>query len=211
MECLKLFQEILSPDRLSASYVVVNRETGDTRPVTVEDSHKRLSSINLNDNVPEDIRSYFETIKNVFLYGWFVYAFYTVAMFLSFTVIEMASREKFKQDDPDREWNFPKLIHVAKKRGFITEEGFVSVKRGRERFGKTFEEATTPIDQPIEDYCAILAKSIPSLRNVFAHPERDMIVLPSDAISTMVLAAEFINQLFPAKSLDIAKSKDQCF
>jgi len=197
MEPLKPLHEIATPDRLSASYVLVNQETGETRPFTITDFHQRLSTIRLGQTVPDDIRSYFETIKNIFLYGWFVYSFYTVAMFLSFIVIEMALREKFRKDDPERKWPFQKLIKEAKSKGFIADEGFVSVKLRRDQLVETFGRADIPWGQPAEDYCEILVKSIPYLRNYFAHPGMNAIALPADASSAMVLAAEFINQLFP--------------
>src|SRR5207247_1249699 len=126
--------EIGLPDKYSASFLLVNTETGEGRRKELSDYHREIAAVCLEEYVPEDIRSYFETIKNVYLYGWFVSAFFTIALFLSFVVIEMALRKKFEQEDPKRDWRFPRLIQEAKKRGFISDSGFPSTEMRRKYF-----------------------------------------------------------------------------
>ncbi len=196
MEQLKTPSDIFTADKFSASFVLVNTKTGEGRPKELNDYYREIAAICLDESVPEDVRSYFETIKNVYLYGWFVSAFYTIAMFLSFTVIEMALRNKFKQDDPERDWSFPRLIQEAKKQGLIASEGFPSVKARRDYEASFEREGGPSLGQPVPDYCSILEKSVPYLRNSFAHPEIDQKAGPGDAYASLIIASEFINQLF---------------
>ena len=69
-----------------------------------------VASIRLHSAVPEKVQSYFASIQNLCLYGWYVYSFYALTEFLTYTCIEMALREKFKREDPKRAWSFKKLL-----------------------------------------------------------------------------------------------------
>jgi hypothetical protein len=50
-----------------------------------------------------------------------------------------------------------------------------------------------------EEYCRVLAKNIPKLRNTFAHPDNTTLLLPNQATSFIKTSSEFINQLFEIK------------
>src|SRR5438445_2902163 len=166
MNRLKPLKNILKPDRTNTVFVKSNLQ-----PVQVRDLHRRLRYIRLHKKVPEEVRGYFETIKNLCLYGWFVYPFYGIAMFLSFTVIEMALRNKFQEEDPKRKWRFGKLIREARVRRLITNNGFSTVRDGRRRRAEVAARFGCTVEPP-PDYCVMLEKIIPDLRNTFAHPER---------------------------------------
>jgi len=56
-----------------------------------------VASVRLHPEVPEKVQSYFASIQNLCLYGWFIYSFYALTEFLTYTCIEMALREKFKR------------------------------------------------------------------------------------------------------------------
>ena len=85
MEQLKGLAEIQEPDSRHQAFVKIDRESGQFVSMRLEDYYQWISTINLKSSVPEDIQGYFETVKNVFLYGWFVYPFYAIATFLSDT------------------------------------------------------------------------------------------------------------------------------
>ncbi len=167
-------------------------------PWMLETDHKCLSEITLSETVPEDIRSYFETIKNVCLYGRFVYAFYGVAEGLTFLLLEFALRERLGVGKQDSSWSFGKLLYKAIKGGLIRDEGFSHVRRIRE-YQAQMEEIlhdSAPIFSPPEPYSKILAEVLPHFRNNFAHPKHQAIVLPQGALFSIRFAAEFINQLY---------------
>lgn len=46
---------------------------------TLADRHAAVARYVLNATAPDAVRIHFETAKNLFLYGWFVYRFHPVA------------------------------------------------------------------------------------------------------------------------------------
>jgi hypothetical protein len=77
----------------------------------------------------------------------------------------------------------------------ITEDGFPSIEARREYFDNIAIAAGSLLE-PNEDYCSVLEKTIPYMRNFFAHPEMKTILMPSYGVHALVLATEFINPLF---------------
>jgi hypothetical protein len=90
MEKLKPLSDVLQPDQRNSAFVLM--ET--LQPSTIEDHFAEIEATALISSVPESIRSYFATIQNVCLYGWFAYDLYTVVDFLCATAIEMSLRKK---------------------------------------------------------------------------------------------------------------------
>ena len=70
MEKLKKFDEICLPDFRSTLYMIVNHETGLKRDFRIEDLYEQVRSIELQNTVPEDIRSQFNVARNLCLYTW---------------------------------------------------------------------------------------------------------------------------------------------
>ena len=196
MERFKALDEVLEPDSRNQAFAKIDPETNEILPMGLDDYHRNLSAISLKKEVPEDVQSYFETLKNVCLYGWFVYPFFTVSEFLSFTAIEMALRKKFEENDPRRRWGLKDLLGEAKKQGWITDKGFPSIQVRREYGAELNKELGLSFSKPVADYTSILIESLPYLRNTFAHPSSQMILVPGEATSSLRIAAELINQLF---------------
>lgn len=197
MERFKALEEVLQPDSRSEAFAKIDPVTCEVLSMRLDDYHRRLSEISLKEQVPEDVRSYFETVKNVSLYGWFVYPFFTVSVFLSFTAIEMALRKKFGEDDPHRRWwGLKQLLEEAKHRGLISDQGFPSVQARQGGEAAVDDELGLPFGRQVADYTSILIESLPYLRNSFAHPSSQMILVPGEATSSLRISAELINQLF---------------
>lgn len=195
MEQLKGLAEIQEPDSRHQAFVKIDRESGQFVSMRLEDYYQWISTINLKSTVPEDIQGYFETVKNVFLYGWFVYPFYAIATFLSDTAVEMALRRRFQREDPRGKWSLRKLLKEACVRRLIRDEGFPSVQRQREYLAAGAADPEDAHSEP-GDYTSILTDSLPRLRNSFAHPKSQTILVPGQAAATLTVASEVINQLF---------------
>ena len=84
------------PDERSASFVVVNRETGESRPRGLADEYAEIATLDLAAAVPEGVRVTFETAKNLLLYSWFCYRFMQVAELHGLGTLEMALRRVFR-------------------------------------------------------------------------------------------------------------------
>jgi len=189
MEELKALDEVFAPDSRMEGWG------------TLESEHRELSEIRLSDSVPEDIRNYFETIKNICLYGRFVYAFYGVATSLTFLLLEFALKVRLAKGKDQRKGRFKELLRRAIKDGLINEEGFSHIRQLSERqaeMRELLQVEGTPIFTPTEtdSYLKILESVLPNFRNRFAHPKHQPIVFPHEARFAIRFAAEFVNQLY---------------
>lgn len=70
------------------------RESGTLRPITQEDRHEVIASLELKQAVPEDIRIQFDTARNIYLYAWFVYRMHVVAEHQALATLELALRTR---------------------------------------------------------------------------------------------------------------------
>lgn len=79
MEKLKPLEEVCQPDVGCRNRVDLEHSTGIITDTPVESFYRLIEPIQLNDNVPEEVRSHFESARNLALYSWFVYSFNVVA------------------------------------------------------------------------------------------------------------------------------------
>lgn len=191
------------------------------QPLTIAYQHSVIAEVCLHKNVPVDIRIQFETTKNLYLYAWFVYRFYPVAKHHAYTCLELALRERFegamlKSGEKKREFGpgLKRLLKYAAKEGYLKDENFKLWQRHTEMRAKrriemeVWEEAKRKglteiridnIQYEIKDedrdhqYLELLLESMPWLRNNYAHGSTS---LDNQAISTIRLVAEIINQIY---------------
>lgn len=93
---------------------------------SIEDSHSVLSSINLSENVPVDVRQLFETAKNVALYSRFAYRFHQVAEMVSFSALEFSLKELLSTNYPDERLptGIGQLLKRTKNKGIFQNDFF---------------------------------------------------------------------------------------
>ncbi|HEV2196387.1 MAG TPA: hypothetical protein VGR55_12460 [Candidatus Acidoferrum sp.] len=160
----------------------------------------------IHEGVPEDVRSYFNVVVTLYLYGWLYYPFYTLASERSFFVVEMALRKRFppkKLDDKGRDPRpLPDLFIEAKAEGLLRDEDFPNLENRRanaEELNRHIAEVLgrDPELQPEVPYVDVLRDTFHKLRNSFAHPSMQNIMPPGPAFDGPMLAAEIINQLWP--------------
>jgi hypothetical protein len=158
--------------------------------------------------VPDDVRSYFATIQNLCVYAWFAYDLYAIVEFLCYTAIEMALRIRFPVQG-SRKRSLRSLLKEAVTKKLIKPKGFRHLRELRQiqaerlRVDRQIRKASgsqsmksyrSPI--PKTDYAEILERAIPDLRNAFAHPRKQAIVMPGQALLELKITSELINQLF---------------
>ncbi len=199
MEELKSLGEITSPDRRTRAFPVV-KANRNVRPMLLEDLYKAVESLQLPPTVPEEIRSYFNTSCNVFLYGWFAYALYAVAGLHAYTAIELALKSRCESSGyRTQRWGLAKLLKHAISNGWVADQGFTVVKRAGEQRVNIPEKwiKTRQVQEP-ERYCDVLANALPKLRNELAHPNYEYVACHNDALFTLQIASDLIKQLFPS-------------
>lgn len=94
--------DLLRPDPRSASFVQLNRETGEVVAMQIQDGEELLVRIeqHLTPAVPEQIRKRIAVAHDLIVYAWFCYDFFTVSAAWSLGTVEMALRTKFDELNP---------------------------------------------------------------------------------------------------------------
>ena len=213
---------VCEPDPRSTMFGMVDLKTGAFRTVELTDHHGMIAALTLHGGVPEDIVHQFETARNVYLYAWFVYRFYTVAEQHSLACLEMALRDRLKAevaagmiDYKGKHPTLKPLLKYAVEKGLIRNEGF-EIWRNRgtinsrarvemEKFQEMTEKNVNEIEwdeseiavtaEDLEwDYAATLVEVLPRLRNTYAHGTTNLHNL---ALMSMRAVCEIINQLYP--------------
>lgn len=217
---LRSAEMVCKPDRRSPTTSFLTNQ-----PATVEDHRDRVAEYILHNGVPNDIRVQFETTKNLYLYAWFVYRFYPVAKLHAYTCLELALRERFEAEvvasrviASEFKPSLRALLSFSVKNGHLKNEHF-AVWRHRtemraqqrtelERFAEmerlnlnemTFDDSNYEITEEDRDhdYLAAILESTPGLRNHYAHGSSS---LDNQALGTIQLVAEIINQIYPMEA-----------
>jgi hypothetical protein len=109
MEQLKLLSEVCQPDIRYRGRVDLDQTTGTVSETTIESIYDLIQPLTLGSKVADEVRSHFETAKNLALYSWFVYSFNVVAALHAFASLEMALRTK----SGDKKTSFKGLLDKA--------------------------------------------------------------------------------------------------
>jgi len=204
-------------------WVRIDRVAGTTRPVELADHHEAIAALSLHAGVPQDVALQFETARNLYLYAWFVYRFYPVAEHQSLACLELALRDRLKDDvragKVGARGNRPMLralLKYAVTQGMVKNEGFQTWRnrgeinaRTRVEMEKMREMSETNLteiswdDSEIEvtaedlnwDYANMLVQTLPYIRNEYAHGSTNLHNL---VLHTIQIVCEIINQLYEA-------------
>lgn len=222
-ERLRPVQHVCEPDPRSTMWVRIDHTTGTSRPVGIGDQHEQVSGLTLHAGVPRDIILQFETAKNLYLYAWFVYRFYPVAEHHSLACLELALRDRLRNDVEMGKVEFPgkrpmlkALLKHAVVEGLVKNEGFeiwrnrgeinararVQMEKLREMSEKNLAEMEwdesdiqVTVDDLNWDYATVLVNTLPYIRNDYAHGSTS---LHNSVLHTLQIVSEIINQLYSA-------------
>jgi hypothetical protein len=186
-ERLRPAEYLHEPDPRNALTAWCDTTTGFTRRLQVKDLHDAVAGFSLDPAVPEDIAQHFETVRNLFLYSWFVYRFQPVAELQSLACLEYALRArlvteirtgKFREKRP----GLQKLLRYAIENRLVKNEGFDRWVRSQD---------------PEWDLLTSVEKALAEIRNDYAHGTYN---LAPTALGIIELVYEIINQLFPSSA-----------
>lgn len=219
-EYLRSMENIYQPDPRNDSFVKFDPELKKFRRVELADYQRSIAELQLHSGVPEAVLIQFETAKNLYLYGWFVYRFYPVSEHHALTCLELALRTRFGKEIPKKYYGGKKptlkpLLRYAIDCQEIKNAGFRRWRervefRARQRYewAKIREMKEKGLDSTVLDYSAveitdedrdwdylnILLDSLPFSRNDYAHGSAS---LHNQVRGTIELVGEIINQVFP--------------
>jgi hypothetical protein len=160
----------------------------------------------LHQGVPQDIRDYFHVVVTLYLYGWLYYPFYSLASERSFFSVEMAIRKRLPPKKLDKKGrdrrSLTELLLESKDAGLLQDKEFPSLEDRRANADELTRHMVEipgqePQLQPEVPHADVLIATSPWLRNRFAHPDMQTIQTPGQALDSLILAAEIINQLWP--------------
>jgi hypothetical protein len=198
MEHLKPLSDILEADPRSAAFAKLNLEAGTTEPMVLKDVYGLITPIVLLSEVPDEIRSYMEEVKTLFVYGWFYYPFQTLAAFLSTTAVEMSLSMRLGKKQYEK-GGFTTLLNEAKERGFLqgAHEAIAAMwARIEQSQAAPEDDSDTNPGPPVEVHFDAAWKSLIKLRNTFAHPKGHWIMSPGMALDLLRFSVEVINGLW---------------
>ncbi len=140
----------------------------------------------------------FEKAHNLYLYSWFVYRFGQIAEMQAFAATEFALRVRYGGKTTK---NLKALLDHAIKKGWLKNEDFRGYqqkmkqrKRDLEFFSAIDPEAAQRLrEQKRGSYIGVLAKKLPSLRNILVHGGP---TLYPNSYTTLEICCDIINQLF---------------
>lgn len=219
LEGLRPAEYTCEPDPRNTMFVRIDRTNGTSRPIELGDHHELISGYVLHVGVPQEIVLQFETARNVYLYAWFVYRFYPVAEHQCLACLELALRERLKEEIRTGKVKGKRpalhlLLKYAVDNGLVRNEGFsawqnrgeinsrarVEMEKLREASEKNLTEWAideSEIQVTAEDldwdYVKMLPDLLPMLRNDYAHGSTD---LHNWSLRSFQIVSEIINQLW---------------
>jgi len=195
---LKPVAEVSCADPRFRSMVVEN-EKG-IRSFDLADLHRRLSDSLLNATVPPDVKTSFETARNLLLYTWFVYEFQTVAELQAYGTLELALRlRRGRRADEKRLSSLSKLLDEAIAAGwFDAAEPICHARMIRYQgwYRQFFSTTSTASPLPSKEWFRRVVAAVPDQRNHIAHGNPKLYL--SGAFECLEFCATLINSLFPS-------------
>lgn len=176
---LKHGASLLEPDVRFDGLATHDADTGERRPMRIDDLRSMVASIELAQHVPAAIREQFDVARNAFVYSWFVYEFATLAEQQCLAILEMALRQRLDPaalPNTTRSPGLNSLLKTAIQRGWLRREDF----------------SVPSVSGSGESTC--LLDFIPLSRNHLMHGNTHL--LPQGTPEIMRLCADVMNRLF---------------
>lgn len=200
---LKQPHEMFDPDPRSTSFA--RPDATGPHLKTIQEHYRDVAAIRLSEQVPEEICDQFDTVRNLYLYSWYVYDFTVAADQYAYALIERTIKEKcLRADVPLRgDEGLKKLLKLCIRQGWLTNADFeLAVARKLYELDFSTEELEPPVPRSVPchrpeetDFCEQLAESLPRIRNMGAHGEAGL-GLPASALRTIEICSCIANALF---------------
>ena len=138
----------------------------------------------LGPNVPADIVSLFEVARGAMIYGWFFYPLITMAMEQCSRVLEAGVKACCV------EHGIPTQRLAKNGNPLRTKDGRIIETSYAKNIARLIESGIALANH------ADLWSAARELRNLFSHPERQMLFPPGVTLSMLQITADRLNELF---------------
>lgn len=223
---LRLPQHVCDADPRNHLFVKADPETGKSQPLSQADQYGAVAIYTLSEVVAESVRILFDTARNLYLYAWFVYRFYNIAEQQVFACLEMALRERLKNEMPLPEAYWLKnkrsqapslrpMLRYVIDMGYIRNEDFRiwrerGIVRSRQRYEmeKLQEMKKQGLNSIELDYSKVVVKEedlenydyldvlLIHIPNVRNNYAHGSGLLHNQVLHSFEVVSEFINKLF---------------
>jgi hypothetical protein len=177
----------------------------------VEDFYNDLSDCGLSASVPKEIRTHFETGKNLYLYSWFCYRFGMVCELHTYTTIELALKTKFEKENVAKPYGLSGMLKAAIARTWVSSAGFEDYQKKKDRMLRCLKadeqmfaqigKLKVSVDYEkherefADKYLDSLTRFVPGIRNELGHGS-PMLMQPSQGLQSLFICRDLVNQLF---------------
>ena len=180
-----------------------------------------MNDFTLRGTVPEQIRAQFNISKNLLLYAWFVYPFFSVSEMHILSVLELALKTRIGDKGLNELRKLKKkrglfsYIEYAQSKKWIANTDFRAYHRAPNEIARheymlrkleemkekgldwidlDFDDIKVPETNSI-DYIGVLLDTVNEIRNTHAHGET--LLYPASVWRSFEMVSDFVNALFP--------------
>lgn len=200
----KPLSELIEPDGSSTCYAVRDPSHPEGfRAITLEDTYRSVEVLRLPEDVPPEIRGYFDTARTLWVYGWFHYPFYTWAAVHADFSCEMGLRARLK-GDVNPKMPLHSMLRLAVEKGLLHANGFTRLRNrhvSRAWMNELLEEigyrmpSTSEPENPHQVVSTYL-NTFRELRNMRVHAEGLSYMPSGSGFVSLEFARDLLTQLF---------------
>lgn len=184
--------KIFKKDGILDSYVAIDGPNPGKGP-EINDIIEELKKLELNENVPEDVKKVFQGAKDLCLHGYFNWYFFTIGAHYGFLAVESAMRNKYE------EIYGKSKLHLTKKK--IWERWHYDCKNKKYvpfvPLMNVFDCLVEKIilkEESRKDY-----EFVNDWRNDLSHLTQTTVMSFGDAFELLKLTKERIHEIYPGK------------
>lgn len=108
--------ELLEQDQRVRAFVRLTN--GDSTPITIEDLQADVASTKLIPPVPENVKRVFERAKELYIFGYFRYDFFTISRHYAYLALESAIKNRYYQ-------SFGREVILSNRKGKHVKIGII--------------------------------------------------------------------------------------
>ena len=200
---LKQPDEIFEPDPRST--LLARLDATEQHSKAIGDHHEQIAAVRMTDWVPEELQAEFDTVRNLYLYSWYVYEFTVPATLYAHALIEKTVKEKCSRSgvEPAKHRGLKNLLKLSISQGWLKNADFkFALEATQQELVPPADPNRMPTLRSVRlydptgtDFCEHLAESLPGIRNMGAHGEAGL-GLPTTALHCLEICACIANALF---------------
>jgi len=196
------YAELVKMDKIVGFFPRFSEGTG------IEKLQEDTCNIQLMPGVPEEVVRIFRNAKDLYIYGFFRYSFFTIAQHYAFLALESAIKNRYYQ-------SFPKENTLTNERGESVKIGDIDHQRiidfcRRNRWnvyklrinGEKFAFKTSDLLDWLEHKGIVtrwerkLCNRGMDIRNYMSHLTSPSVIMPSHSAQSLAFVADLINRLY---------------